>query len=125
MINFSFFGIIFTYLLNICQSYFISVFSVFYFYIMCFIFGKILSASCLYILRRRIFVFFYVCIDIFRSKYLRIQDLIFSCSFSLQIFYNIMDRFITDLIAGLRSKRYNLSILDSFQRILLGIYGNN
>ncbi len=51
MINFSFFGIIFTYLLNICQNYFISVFSVFYFYIMCFIFGKILSASCLYILR--------------------------------------------------------------------------
>lgn len=92
VINFSFFGIIFTCLLNLYQSDSVSVFSVFYFYVLCFIFGHIME---------KISGLFHIDVYIFDGKYLGIQDLILSCPISLQIIYNIFNGLITDLIARL------------------------
>ena len=73
----------------------------------------------------RMSVILHICINIFFGKHLGIQNLIFSCSLSLQILHNIPDGFVTDLITGLRAKRHDTPILNRFQGIFLSIYGNN
>ena len=51
----------------------------------------------------RMSVILHICINIFFGKHLGIQNLIFSCSLSIQILHNIPDGFITDLITGPRT----------------------